>query len=193
MDTVIFTNGKFTTSDKSLAKRMSCLINETNMSRSTVLKKELPNGDHLVCIIGASKEGNQVVVTFADGKNKQIDKSYDFNSSEFIKMCHSAGTIKDKEVFNSLDCIGKTLWATVQSDSVIETNPHIEGLEAIPFKDIIEALPEVEGSRKPLNIKAKETIIKEAREMIKSVESGATITKEEITETFNLDEDEDSI
>lgn len=193
------------------------------MSRSTIIKKELLNGDHLVCITKAVKEGNEILVTFASGKNEQFEELYDFNSSEFIKMCHSAGTIKDKEVFNSLDCIGKTLWITIKLSDITSTHQHIEGLEAIPFKDIIESLPEVEGSRRPFNIedfpgkyknnmsimpegpelnvtgsqiKAKETILKEAREMIKAVESGASKKEsddykwEELPKPLDINEDD---
>ncbi len=159
------------------------------MSRSSIIKKELLNGDHLVCITKVVKEGNEILVTFASGKNEQFEELYDFNSSEFIKMCHSAGTIKDKEVFNSLDCIGKTLWITIKLNDITSTHQHIEGLEAIPFKDIIESLPEVELPAKGF-VKSKQEIIAAQREMIKAVESGATIPKEENTDTFNLDEDD---
>lgn len=155
------------------------------MSRSTIHKQELPNRDHLVCIIGAIKEGSQVVITFADGKNKQLDKSYDFNSSEFIKMCQAAGTVKDKEVLNSVDCIGKTLWITLDSNNIIETFPYIEGVDK-PFKYELKA-------ELPLD---KKKVIEQAREMIKTVESGGLI-KEAADFANKLqkqqEEDEDSI
>jgi len=144
-------------------------IKTENMSRSKTVKKDLTDGHHLVAIVGVEKEGNQIVVCFADGKNRQVDKSYDFNSSEFIKMCHAAGTIKNKEIFNSINCIGKSLWITVSMYDVVEAFPYVEGQPFIKPK--AELPPE------------KKKVIEEAREMIKTVESG-TVTKTE---------DEDSI
>jgi len=134
------------------------------MSRSTVVKQELSNGNNLVCIIGAVKEGSQVLITFADGKNNQHEELYDFNRSKFIKMCHAAGTISDKEVFNSKDCIGKSLWITYKSGEILETLPYVEGTD----KPIVNELPP-----------EKKKIIAEAREMIKAVESGNSVKQDD--------------
>lgn len=109
------------------------------MSRSQAFKKQLPNGDHLACIINVAKVNNEILITFADGKNNQLQKIYDFNSSEFIKLCHAAGTINKGEVFNSLDCIGQTLWITVANDNITDTCAHIEGVDHI-FKNNMDIM-----------------------------------------------------
>lgn len=147
------------------------------MSRSQALKKQLPNGDHLVCITDVAKVNNEILITFSDGKNNQFQKAYNFNSSEFIKLCHAAGTINKGEVFNSLDCIGQTLWITVANDDITDTCAHIEGIDK-PLENKAE-LP-TEGS-----VKSKQEIIAAQREMIKNVESG---TKASVTE-----DDDDSM
>lgn len=125
------------------------------MSRSKILKHELSAGNHIVCIALSEKEPSGILIRFSDGQNKSTDKIYDYNSSEFITLCHSAKTISGKEIFNSEKAIGKSLWVTIDSKGfVVDTEPYLEELKG----------------KKPLS-DDKKKVIAEAREMIKKVES----------------------
>lgn len=130
------------------------------MSRSKILKAELKPGTHIVCITEATKDNDKIIIRFSDGKNKSVDKAYDYNSSDFIKLCIAADTKTGKEVFNSESAIGKSLSVEISDKGEVEdVSKYVAGPNAIT--------PD------------KKKVIAEAREMIKQVESKVKPSAEE--------------
>lgn len=117
------------------------------MSRSNTLKKELFTGCHLVAITKVSQgEVTDVIVRFSNGENKSFDKVYDYTSSEFLKMCQSAGLLKNNAVFSSKDAIGARLWICIKE--VWDVNG-TEMLDTVNFY-IFDTRPCIDPEKKPI-------------------------------------------
>lgn len=123
------------------------------MSRSEnpILLKELFTGVHLVAIIEAKNNGT---IKFSDGQNKSFEKIYDFQSSEFLKLCYSASTIKDACIFdndpNSIySAIGKRLWICIKEVWTITNDAEIvdfELFDTLLYNEGPSVPPKVKGN-----------------------------------------------
>lgn len=120
------------------------------MSRSinTTLTKELFSGIHLVAITEAIPHEEGIKIKFSDGTNKSFEKIYDYTSSEFLKMCYSAGTITDNSLFSAND-LGKRLWICIKECWTITNDSEIVNFElfdTLLYNEGASVPPKVKGN-----------------------------------------------
>lgn len=118
------------------------------MSRSSALKltKELYSGIHLVAITKAAPFEGNVLIKFSDGQNKSFDKIYDYSSSEFLKMCNTANTIKDNSVFDAKADLGKRLWICIKEVWADADTVNFELFDTLLYNEGASATPKVKGN-----------------------------------------------